>query len=200
MSNKVFNIVIILTIAFIIICYTTSKELSKLPIMPDDYYVVDRADIISSEMQNKLENNLKLFNKTTGANLYIVTVDSLYGYNDKYYAQKIIENWGKKNYVILLFSKNDSRSVVINDLLNLRDDYNINYGAYVKSIGYEDAALKIYNNYIDLLCDKFKINNYYSINLLKDIKENKENYKLYGVTISTILMIVSLAFFIIEIT
>ncbi|MCX7884236.1 MAG: TPM domain-containing protein [Caloramator sp.] len=195
MSSKSLVIVIILSILFIIISYTTSKEFSKMP-LKDGYYVIDKADIISSSAQNRLEENLRLFKKNTGIDMYIVTVDSLFGYNEKEYGERLLQSFGNEGSVILLFSKNDCKSTIIGDYHKfIYNDYTLSYGFWVKNIGYENAVIKFYNNVIKELCKGLKVDNLYSIRLSKDIKENKEDYKLYGVTISTILMIISLAFF-----
>ena len=85
-----------------------------LPNPNKSFYVYDEANIIDSNVESYIiQNNEILFSKT-GAQIVVVTVNSLGGETREYYANKLFEKWEigsaeKDNGVLILIAPNEGQ-------------------------------------------------------------------------------------------
>lgn len=114
MKNLVKFIVLTLTLS---LCFTVTAMAIELPEPTSEFFVNDFADVIDDEVEDELQAiGASLYNQTT-AQVVVVTVDSLDGYDVSEYALELGREWGvgseeSDNGVILLLSVND-RQVTI---------------------------------------------------------------------------------------
>ena len=110
--NKVLIVIIILSILL-----SFSAVAIDLPEPTDNFFVNDFADVIDDEVENELQSiGASLYNQTS-AQVVVVTVDSLDGYDVDEYALELGREWGvgsedSDNGVVLLMSVSD-RQVTI---------------------------------------------------------------------------------------
>lgn len=110
--NKVFIVTLILS-TFL----SVSATAIDLPEPTSNFFVNDFADVIDSETEDELQSiGASLYNQTT-AQVVVVTVDSLDGYEVSEYALELGREWGvgseeTNNGVVLLLSESD-RQVTI---------------------------------------------------------------------------------------
>ena len=77
--------------------------------------VVDMGNMLSGNEEDKLENKLEGFARTTSTQITVVTVTDLQGYDVSDYAVKLFNKWGigqkgKNNGVLLLVARNDRKA------------------------------------------------------------------------------------------
>ncbi len=77
--------------------------------------VVDMANMLSGNEEDKLENKLEGFARTTSTQITVVTITDLQGYDVSDYAVKLFNKWGigqkgKNNGVLLLVARNDRKA------------------------------------------------------------------------------------------
>jgi uncharacterized protein len=89
----------------------------KLPKQPNPpRLVVDFADMLSQQEENRLEEKLKRYNDTTSSQILIVTLHSTQGYDAGDYATEIGHKWGvggqaaKDNGIVVLVSDGKEES------------------------------------------------------------------------------------------
>ena len=110
--NKIFTVTLILLISL-----SVSVMAIDLPKPTNNFFVNDFADVIDDETENELQAiGASLYNQTT-AQVVVVTVDSLDGYDVSEYALTLGREWGvgseeNDNGVVLLLSIDD-RQVTI---------------------------------------------------------------------------------------
>lgn len=110
--NKIFILTLILSLLL-----SVSSVAIDLPEPTNNFFVNDFADVIDSEIEEELQSiGENLYNQTT-AQVVVVTVDSLDGYDVDEYALELGREWGvgsedSDNGVVLLLSVND-RQVTI---------------------------------------------------------------------------------------
>lgn len=103
---------ILLLTAFLLICQAIPVFAMNIPRHTDDFYVNDFSGILSSETKNQIMKvNLEL-NKKTGAQVVVVTMDTLDGENLEIFATELFRAYGigdktKNNGVLLLLVKDD---------------------------------------------------------------------------------------------
>lgn len=114
MKKAIKFIVIILVL---ILCFSITATAIDLPEPTSRFFVNDFANVIDDEVEDELQSiGASLYNQTT-AQVVVVTVDSLDGYDVSEYALELGREWGvgseeSDNGVILLLSVND-RQVTI---------------------------------------------------------------------------------------
>lgn len=107
---------IVVTLALSLTLTITATAID-LPEPTNDFFVNDFADVIDDDVENELQSiGASLYNQTT-AQVVVVTVDSLDGYDVEEYALELGREWGvgsegSDNGVVLLLSAND-RQVTI---------------------------------------------------------------------------------------
>jgi uncharacterized protein len=77
--------------------------------------VVDMANMLSGNEEDKLETKLEGFARTTSTQITVVTITDLQGYDVSDYAVKLFNKWGvgqkgKNNGVLLLVARNDRKA------------------------------------------------------------------------------------------
>lgn len=85
-----------------------------LEVPPATGYVNDRADLLSSGVELKLEQFLRQFEKSDSTQLVVLTIPSLEGENLATYSLKVAETWGigqrgKDNGALLLIAQKERR-------------------------------------------------------------------------------------------
>lgn len=114
MKNLVKFIVLTLTLS---LCFTVTAMAIDLPEPTSEFFVNDFADVIDDEVEDELQAiGASLYSETT-AQVVVVTVDSLDGYDVSEYALELGREWGvgsedADNGVVLLLSVSD-RQVTI---------------------------------------------------------------------------------------
>ncbi|MBV7275089.1 TPM domain-containing protein [Clostridium sp. PL3] len=115
-----------------------------------DTYVVDNANILSKDILEKLNSNLKSLKVKTDVPVYIITINELYGTDIDKYCQELVSSWDiKGNYVILLTSLKEKqyRLVTSNDLKPYITNNTIkDLSSYFNTNKYEDGMLYVANN------------------------------------------------------
>mgnify|MGYP003303765051 CR=1 FL=1 len=112
--NLVKFIVLTLTLS---LCFTVTAMAIDWPEPTSEFFVNDFADVIDDEVEDELQAiGASLYSETT-AQVVVVTVDSLDGYDVSEYALELGREWGvgsedADNGVVLLLSVND-RQVTI---------------------------------------------------------------------------------------
>lgn len=107
----------IVVILVLILCFSITATAIDLPEPTSRFFVNDFANVIDDEVEDELQSiGASLYNQTT-AQVVVVTVDSLDGYDVSEYALELGREWGvgseeSDNGVILLLSVND-RQVTI---------------------------------------------------------------------------------------
>jgi uncharacterized protein len=89
-------------------------KVAGLDIPPATGYVNDRAEIISSGAEQKLERFLKGFRQSDSTQIVVLTIDSLEGEALDGYAIRVAESWGigqegKDNGALLLIAKEERK-------------------------------------------------------------------------------------------
>lgn len=85
-----------------------AKDVQEFPKPMQPYRLVnDFANILSSSERETIEQKLLRFNDTTSTQIYVVTVNTLFGYDKSDYALRLAEKWGigqkgKDNGILLL--------------------------------------------------------------------------------------------------
>lgn len=102
----------ILLIAFLF-CYPLAAQ--NIPAPPNPPRLVnDLANVLSTDQEQKLEDKLVNFDKTTSTQITIVAINSLDGYEVSQYAVELANKWGigrkgKDNGVLILAAIDDRR-------------------------------------------------------------------------------------------
>lgn len=111
------NVKIVAIAILVLICLSVSAFAIDLPQPTADFFVNDFANVIDSEDEDEIQNiGVDLFNQTN-AQVVVVTVNSLDGYDVSEYALELGREWGvgsenENNGVVLLLSVTD-REVTI---------------------------------------------------------------------------------------
>jgi len=105
----------ILLILIILSVFISNVFAADIPAKTSDFYVNDNAGILSAETKQIIMNNSVNLQKSTGAQIVVVTINSLDGSALEEYSLNILRTWGigdkeKNNGVLLLISVNDSLS------------------------------------------------------------------------------------------
>ena len=114
MKNAI--IIIVVTLIFAL-CFSVTATAIDLPVPTSDFFVNDFANVIDDAVEDELQSiGVNLYEQTT-AQVVVVTVDSLDGYDVSEYALELGREWGvgseeSDNGVVLLLSVND-RQVTI---------------------------------------------------------------------------------------
>ena len=104
----------LLYILFFISCLFNLSAQNVLPKPNPPRLVVDKANLLSSDQQQILEQKLDAFNDTTSNQISIVTINDLNDVPVEDYANKLFREWGiggskHNNGILLLISKNDHK-------------------------------------------------------------------------------------------
>ena len=110
------NRVLIITLILSVLLSVSSMAID-LPEPTDEFFVNDFADVIDDEVENELQSIGASLYKQTSAQVVVVTVDSLDGFDVDEYALELGREWGvgsedSDNGVVLLMSVSD-RQVTI---------------------------------------------------------------------------------------
>ncbi|MCR8855221.1 TPM domain-containing protein [Lysinibacillus fusiformis] len=98
-------------IQLIIVCsvllFSTNMTKAAMPSPMKNTYIHDFANVLSLDVKQELNHYSEQLDKGTGAEIMVVTLDSLHGQEAKMYATKMIRSWGigdkeKNNGVLLL--------------------------------------------------------------------------------------------------
>ena len=69
--------------------------LAKVPPIPDeDGYVFDYSDVLSEDVINRLNNNSRALEEATGAQIVILTIDTIGNMEPAEFGTKVIREWG----------------------------------------------------------------------------------------------------------
>ncbi|QPQ34406.1 MULTISPECIES: TPM domain-containing protein [unclassified Lysinibacillus] len=101
-----------LTVTLLVACFmwfvTANSALAQLPTPMKNTYIHDFANVLSSSVKEELNHYSEQLDKGTGAEIMIVTMDSIQGQDPKMYATQLIRAWGigdaKKNNGVLLLA------------------------------------------------------------------------------------------------
>jgi len=183
-------LLIILTTLFAPITFA-----DKLPDPTKMFYVNDYAKILSDETERTIISTSASLAEKTGAQIVVVTVDSLDGLDIETYAYKLFKDWGigdskKNNGVLLLVAMDDRESRIevgyglegaLNDAKTgrIQDDYLIgNFKEKLYDEGvlgtYLKLAEEVYNEY-DLDSEDIANSNVYYANT---DSSNSEEFEL----------------------
>lgn len=140
-------------------CNSESKEI-YVPEVKADTYVYDKGEIISNEIKKKTNDLLDELESKTSAEVVVITVPDLNGYDIESYANKLFNKLGigkntDDNGVLLLISRDDKRvrleigrgfESLLTDSVSGRilDNYFVPYrekGDYDKAVGHTTQAV-----------------------------------------------------------
>ena len=203
------KIKIVLFVAFLLACFLTfSVSAMDLPQPTNDFFVNDFADVIDSEIEKELQSiGASLYNQTT-AQVVVVTVESLNGYDVDEYALELGREWGvgsedADNGVVLLLSETD-REVTIQVGYGLEgclpdgktgrilDTYAI---PYLSEDDFSAGLAECYKAIVSVVCeeygvalDEYGLDSYAS----EDEYVYEISYEEFSVIIITIFIVISL--------
>ena len=166
MKTKVMYLKRILLLMLVLICFgylsgcdSKTKEI-YVPEVKADIYVYDKGEIISNEIKKKTNDLLDELESKTSAEVVVITVPDLNGYDIESYANKLFNKLGigkntDDNGVLLLISRDDKRvrleigrgfESLLTDSVSGRilDDYFVPYrekGDYDKSVDQTTQAV-----------------------------------------------------------
>ena len=106
------KVILTITLFFMFILPVSAISNDDVVDQTTEFYVNDYADIVSPEVEEHIININKNLHKETGAQVVVVTVNSLNGYSVEEYATTLFRKFGigdkeKNNGVLLLISKGD---------------------------------------------------------------------------------------------
>lgn len=150
---------------FLILCCLlsfVSLAYAEVPSKPhNDIYVVDSANMFTSETTNKMLDLGKDLDKKYNAQVVVVTINNLDGNSIEETANNLFRDWGigdkeKNNGVLILLSKED-RKIRIEVGYGLEEVLTDGYCKYqidniktpLQNEIYDDAVLTIYTNIVD---------------------------------------------------
>ncbi len=176
-----------------------------IPEPTNDFFVNDFADVISEEHESEIMKiGADLYNQTT-AQIVVVTVDSLDGYNEKEYALELGREWGvgnaeTDNGIVILLSVTDRKIAIqvgyglegaVTDSISGRilDDYAI---PHLRNDDFSTGLFEAYKAVVSIVCIEYgveldanyQVNNY-------DFYENETEDLDSVVTVVVALIIVS---------
>lgn len=207
-TNRIFIVTVILAVLL-----SFSAFAIDLPEPTSNFFVNDFADVIDDEMEKELQSiGASLYNETT-AQVVVVTVESLDGYDVDEYTLELGREWSvgsseTNNGVVLLMSVND-RQVSIQVGYGLEgclpdgktgrilDDYAI---PYLSDNDFSTGLAEAYKAVVSVVCeeygvelDEYDLNNYVS----EYEYEYEMSYEEFSVMIITVFSVISLIIFII---
>ena len=169
MKKKTLIIAYIFIILAVLSGTTFLSHAADLPKPISNFFVNDFADVIESSTEQEIQNAaVQLYEKSGGAQVVVVTIDSLEGESLEMYAAKLFREWGigdakENNGVLILISVGDRRSRIevgygLEGILpdgktgRIQDDYMIpafREGDYSTGIlgGFLAITQEIYNEY-----------------------------------------------------
>ena len=154
-----------------LLAFFLDTDTKLLPKPTQDIYVVDRAKIVSeSDRQNILALGHDM-NQRFGAQLVVVTMDTLDGSDIREYSNKLFRSWGigskeKNNGVLMLIAKNDRKFRI-----------EVGYGLEGRiTDGYAGSVL-------DGMKPDFKKGNYSPAIMQAYLKLSSKIYEEYGATL-----------------
>jgi uncharacterized protein len=111
--NKTLRLTLALTAALAISIVGFNLCHGAMPTNPTGF-VTDTAGVLDQDVHNRLEANLRTFEKATGTEIAVVTVQSLEGMSVEEYANKLFHSWGigkrtTNNGVLLLVALSDHK-------------------------------------------------------------------------------------------
>jgi len=106
--------VLLLSLLLLLSLSSTLWAAPELPNYSGDIYVQDFAQIISSQMEYKLLATAREIENNTGAQISIVTIDSLQGTDIESYSNELFRKWGigdkeKENGILFLIAKAEGK-------------------------------------------------------------------------------------------
>jgi len=106
--------VLLLSLLLLLSLSSTLWAAPELPNYSGDIYVQDFAQIISSQMEYKLLAAAREIENNTGAQISIVTIDSLQGTDIESYSNELFRKWGigdkeKENGILFLIAKAEGK-------------------------------------------------------------------------------------------
>ena len=158
----------VVLIGLLIALSLTVSFAASIPKPTSNFYVGDFADILSEETEQTIMNTSVPLAEATGAQIVVVTVDSLEGKDIESYAYDLFKDWGigdakKNNGLLLLIAYDDHRSRIevgyglegaLNDAKTgrIQDDYligNFQAGDYDAGVvgTYLKLAEEVYKEY-----------------------------------------------------
>jgi hypothetical protein len=161
--------------------------------------VVDRDGDLSAEIEAQLNGRINSLNASTGMEVYIYIKHSLSGYNPPNYINLIKDTWGldeHNKYTLLLLSAKDGKAYIQSNPMDMKEEniqISINMGMYKKQLGFENAVKYAFNTAVVRICSVYNIDDQYSFDDLKTLKQNKMLY--YLICTLLIILIIALAFF-----
>ena len=109
---KMKKVLLTITLFFMFILPVSAISNEDVVDQTTEFYINDYADIVSPEVEEHIININKNLHKETGAQVVVVTVNSLNGYSVEEYATTLFRKFGigdkeKNNGVLFLISKGD---------------------------------------------------------------------------------------------
>ena len=182
-----------------------------LPEPTDEFFVNDFADVIDDEVESELQSiGVSLYNQTT-AQVVVVTVDSLDGYDVSEYALELGREWGvgseeSDNGVVLLLSVDD-REVTIQVGYGLEgclpdgktgrilDTYAI---PYLIDDDFSTGLYEAYKAIASVVCEEYGVElDEYDLNNYNDEYVYEVSYEEFTVIIITVFTVISIIVFLI---
>lgn len=175
---------VLFAVTLLLISLSFSTFAIDLPKPTNDFFVNDFANVINAEDESEIMKiGVDLFRQTT-AQVIVVTVDSLDGYDENEYALELGREWGvggeeTNNGVVLLLSVSDRRITIqagyglegcVTDAQSGRiiDEYAI---PYLSNDDFSTGLIEAYKAIVSVVCNE------YSVELDPDYKINYDyNY------------------------
>lgn len=170
------------TAVLLVVCLSATTAFAVVPGKPANGYVLDNADVISSETENSIISKNNTLFQSTGAQLAVVSVDFIDGNSSADYTYEIFNSWGigskeRNNGLLLMFATAENKvwamagsgidkyfsGSVLEDML--QDTFykaydNKEYDKAVKQ--FTDAAFSKFDSYYKTYTDEYTNNTSFS--------------------------------------
>lgn len=199
----------ITVIFFIILSFTLFSNVNANTVSPtDEFYVNDYAGVLSDSTKTHIMNMNVELEKKTGAQVVVVTIDTLNGESIETYATKLFREFGigdktKNNGLLLLLVVNDRESRIevgygLEGALpdgktgRIQDDYMI---PYYRNNNWDDGIKNGFDACLSVIQDEYDIEleglNYLELSDKKEI-DVETIFKIIEIIIFIIIIIISI--------
>lgn len=202
----------LIALIFLILLVMPLSFAAAYPKHTNDFFVNDFANVLPASAESELMANALALFEATGAQLVVVTVESLDGQDLESYARGLFNEWGigdakKKNGVLLLVSVSDRKSRIevgyglegaLNDALTgrIQDDFMIEH---FRSERYDLGLLGGASEVADRIYAEYGIEKAADMTYYNPISSPSEEgeftiFHLIGLVVLVVLMILDIAF------
>lgn len=188
-GKKIFKYIRYIILSILILLCIPNTKTEAVVRQTREFYVNDSANVLDYDLENYIISTNKSLNSQTGAQIVVVTVNSLEGKEIEEYANELFRQYGignktKNNGVLILLSINDRKSRievgyglegVLNDAKTgrIQDNYMI---PYYKENNWQEGIKNGYNAILEEVKQEYSISVDGSIEPVKGKNDDIQNF------------------------